>query len=209
MRVYFGSQDGAIVHYWSGKYPNLVGQCFSPPQFKPRAWIPYFLDNGAYKYWANNQPFNEQLFWEHLTNAKWSRIKPDFVVMPDCVGDHDRTLELWHNFAPRVRYLFDFKLAFVAQDGCTPDLVPDCDFVFMGGTDDFKKPLLKDFADRFQNLHVGRVNNLDFVYRCFELGITSVDGTGWFRSNHGKPIYPELESYFEFVVGRGAEQLKL
>ena len=202
MRVYLGSQSGAIVHYWAGKYPDLVGQCFSPPQFAPKDWLPYFLDNGAYKYYANNQPFYEQAFFKHLSQVKLGVKKPEFVVIPDAVGDHKKTLEMWNYFYPKAIALnSSLKYAFVVQDGYTPDDVPsEANFIFIGGTDAFKKPVLKAFSQAFPNcVHVGRVNNLDFVFRCHELGISSVDGTGWFRSNHGKPIYKQLEIYFEYV----------
>jgi len=205
MRVYLGSHDGAIVHYWAGKYPDCVGQCFSPPQFKPRAWIPYFLDNGAYKYFANNKPFDEVAFFTHLRAAKLATKKPVFIVIPDSVGSHSLTSEMWDYFYPKcLEISADFKYAFVAQDGCKPSSVPkEADWVFIGGTDTFKKPFIKSFASAFLGrCHVGRVNNIDFVFRCHDLGVTSVDGTGWFRSNHGKPIYSRLEQYFDHYYGQ-------
>lgn len=202
MRIYLGSQSGAIIHYWAGKYPDLVGQCFSPPQFAPKDWLPYFLDNGAYKYYANQQPFDKQAFFKHLSCVKLGIKKPIFVVVPDAIGSHAKTLEMWNHFYPLAKLQNpNLNYAFVAQDGCNPEDVPiEADFVFIGGTDSFKKPVLKDFAEVYPNkVHVGRVNNLDFVFRCHELGIASVDGTGWFRSNHGKPIYKQLEIYFDYV----------
>ncbi len=204
MRIYLGSQNGAIVHYWAGKYPDLVGQCFSPPQFYPKPWMPYFLDNGAYKYYANKQLFNEDAFFDHLSKVKLGVNPPEFVVIPDSVGDHIRTLEMWRYFYPKaIDAKPKLKYAFVVQDGCTPNDVPSsADLVFIGGTDKFKKPVLKEFADAFRGrIHVGRVNNLDFVFTCYEMGITSVDGTGWFRSNHGNPTYTQLEKYFEYRTG--------
>lgn len=212
MRIYLGSQDGGIVHYWAGKYPSLIGQCFSPPQFNPRIWMPYFLDNGAYKYFANNQDFDEEAFFCHLDKVKLGIKPPEFVVIPDSVGNHDRTLEMWHHFYPKAIAMKPaLKYAFVVQDGCEVEDVPDeANFVFVGGTDSFKKPRLQDFAEAYSDrVHVGRVNNLDFVFRCHELGISSIDGTGWFRSNHGKPIFMQLEQYFEYCQGRGTIQYSL
>jgi len=212
MRIYLASADGAIVHYWAGKYEGLVGQCFSPPQFKPRLWIPYFIDNGAYKYFSQNKPFDEAAFFEHLGKVKLGIKPPEFVVIPDSVGNHDRTLEMWDYFYPRAKSLKpNLKYAFVVQDGCKVSTVPkEADWVFIGGTDNFKKPCLVNFAKAFSDrIHVGRVNNLDFVFRCHEIGVTSVDGSGWFRNNHGKPIYMQLEQYFEYANGRCDRQLNL
>ena len=212
MRIYIASADGAIVHYWAGKYEGLVGQCFSPPQFKPREWIPYFIDNGAYKYFAKNEAFNEAAFFDHIEKVKLGIKPPEFVVIPDSVGNHDKTLEMWNYFYPKVLKIKpNLKYAFVAQDGCTPSKVPkEADWIFVGGTDNFKKPALKLFANIFcDRIHVGRVNNLDFVFRCYEMGVTSIDGSGWFRSNHGKPIYMQLEKYFEYITNPKYQQLNL
>jgi hypothetical protein len=171
--------------------------------------MPYFLDNGAYKYFAKKQPFNEDAFFQHLMKVALGIKTPEFVVIPDVVGNHEQTLEMWHYFYPKAIALKPkLKYAFVVQDGCqTKDVPIETDFVFIGGTDAFKKPALSDYSQAFPNkVHVGRVNNLDFVFRCHELGITSVDGTGWFRSNHGKPTYMQLEIYFEYCQGRGSIQ---
>ena len=108
------------------------------------------------------------------------------------VGDKSRTLEAWEKYSTRVR-AYGWPVAFVAQDGMIPADVPPCSVVFLGGTYKWKWRNAEQFAS-FPRLHIGRVNTLGKLRRCEELGVESVDGTGWFRRPEKE--FAELEEFF-------------
>jgi hypothetical protein len=88
------------------------------------------------------------------------------------------------------------NLAFAVQDGMTPDDVPDgARIVFVGGSDAFKWRTVETWAAHFPRVHVGRVNNIDRVWQCDDLGIESVDGTGWFKDPTREDKLPALECW--------------
>jgi hypothetical protein len=86
-------------------------------------------------------------------------------VVPDVVADHDATLHRFAAYRPLV-VAARFPVAFVAQDGCTPDSAPwdlmDC--LFIGGSTEWKmSPRAFAVADEARQrgkwVHVGRVNS--------------------------------------------------
>ena len=175
------------------KYPDRIAQLFSPDGWsKPRHQ--YALDNGCFK------RFDKQRYFRMLDSAlKYE--KPMFCTIPDVVGCHERTLALW-NYYHKVISQYGYPLAFVAQDGCYLDSVPEeADWIFVGGLDPWKKDNIHNFiGDR--PVHVGRVNSLWMLEYCESLGVASVDGTGWMRARDKK--YYDFIRWFE-----GDEQMKL
>ena len=168
------------------KYPDLVAHLMSPDGWR-NPIHKYALDNGAFK------QFNEEKYFAMLNMARKCE-RPMFVVVPDVVGCHDRTLALWNYYYERIdRY--GYPMAFVAQDGCTPKTVPvEADWIFVGGLDPWKKDnIYKFIGDR--PVHVGRVNSLWFLEYCESLGVASVDGTGWMRARDKK--YYDFINWFE------------
>ena len=107
-----------------------------------------------------------------------------FVAVPDVVGDHDATLDSFHVWRP---VLGDYNLptAFVAQDGCEPDLVPwdDIDVLFIGGTTEFKmgetaRHVALEAKDaRNKWVHMGRVNSQQRIRYASAIGCDSIDGS--------------------------------
>lgn len=103
-----------------------------------------------------------------------------FVLVPDKVGSHAETLELWMEHRGEVSSR-GFPLGFVAQDGCDY-IPPDADALFIGGTDDFKlgptvDPLIAEAKRRGMWVHMGRVNSRKRIRYAKALGCDSVDGT--------------------------------
>jgi len=164
-----------------------------------RWWNPehqYALDNGAFK------KFEEKLFFDVLEKTKRCH-PPLFIVCPDVVGCHDRTFALWYYYYPKLKR-YGYPIAFVAQDGCEPELVPDAaDWIFVGGSPETAWKSInihKYIGDR--PVHVGRVNSIGFVEYCESIGVASIDGTGWFRARDKK--FYDLMEWFE-----GNKQLQL
>ena len=198
------------MHFWAGKgYP--VGWLFTPEKGsvrEPASWIPYACDNGRFAVWDKNATWHESHFLNMLDAYCAHPIKPRWVVVPDAVGNRDETLRQWEIWAPQITKGYDLPLAFAAQDGMSPKDVPSsAEMVFMGGTFEWKWRNLPEWAECFPRLHVGRVNTLRHLLRCKQLGVESVDGTGWFRSPHRVDA---LHRYFRIQAGEESlpEQLE-
>ena len=107
-----------------------------------------------------------------------------FVVCPDVVGCHYRTMVLWNHYYRWIKE-YGHPVAFVAQDGCEPELVPEeADWIFIGGKDPWKVNNICNFTGLGKPVHVGRVNMVARLELCERLGVTSVDGTGWVQFNN-------------------------
>lgn len=182
------NNTGKIVKDLYRKYPDRMAlllnpHCIRPHQFTYR----YAIDNAAF-----NQ-FDEKQYFKML-DASTKYEKPLFIVCPDVVGCHDRTLALWHYYRPRLKE-YGYPIAFVAQNGCEPGLIPDADYVFIGGKDPWKIENIHRYVGLGKPVHVGRVNSIGRLKYCESLGVDSIDGTGWMRARD-KKFYDFIE-YFE------------
>ena len=143
------------------------------------------LEDGFY--WAadNNSfsgKFNERLFFNWLEFRKQYISKCLFVCVPDVVGDAKKTIDLYQQYAPRVREL-GYKTAFIGQDGLENyGLRDDFDAFFIGGSTKWKlskaaRELAQEAKLRGKWLHMGRVNSLARIHYAESIGCDSVDGT--------------------------------
>lgn len=180
MRVMPANNTGAFR--LEAKHPGRLGMLFSPGgQFDPRH-LPYALDNGAYRAYRRGERWSSMAFLRLLAWAKQLPTAPLWVAVPDVVGDAGATLREWEIWRPALA-AFGWPLAFVAQDGMTPDDVPaEAAIVFLGGTTRWKWANVHRWAEACRRLHVGRVNGRR-LYQCDALGVESIDGTGWFRGD--------------------------
>lgn len=180
----------AIVHYWAGRYPGLVGHLYSPDGWRgPFPWLPYGLDNGAFPAYTKGVPWNADAFRALVSRAAAVEQSPLWVVVPDVVGDARETLRMWDEWAPRLRH-YGWPLALALQDGMTPADAQAAgpDVLFLGGTTRWKRQQLgrlDGWRSASERIHVGRINTARWLWRCVEAGVESVDGTGWFR---GDPV---------------------
>lgn len=207
MIVMPANNSSGIVHFLAGKYPGKLGWMFSPGSFKePRAWLPYAIDNGAFSAWESKRQWKEEPFFDLLDRCQLSRFKPDWVAIPDAVGDREQTLWLWNQYARRVA-MYRWRLAFVVQDGMTPNDVPElADVVFVGGTTKWKWRNVALFCATFPRVHVGRVNWVDKLEYCERVGAESCDGTGFFR---GGPDSVQARQLADFVAGIRRNRIQL
>ncbi len=195
MMVMVANNSSGFVHYLAGTYPQKIGWLLSPVGWRePRRWMPYAIDNGKFTSWETGREWKEQSFFDLLDRCQFSKYKPDWVAVPDEVGDRDKTLSLWDQYERRVKQ-YGWRTAFVVQDGMTPNDIPDCDVVFIGGTTKWKWRNAALFAATFPRVHVGRVNWHDKLEYCERLGIESCDGTGFFRGGEGSQQAIQLEDF--------------
>jgi hypothetical protein len=193
------NNTGKVVKDLFKKHPERIAlllnpHCIRPGQFQYR----YAIDNAAFN------RFDELAYFKMLDRSTQFQ-PPMFVVCPDVVGCHDRTFALWLYYSPILRERYGYKLAFVAQDGCEPDLIPDdVDWIFVGGKDPWKMDNIHRFVGLGKPVHVGRVNSKSRLKYCEDLGVDSVDGTGWMRARDKK--FYDLLDWFS---GKEEEQLCL
>lgn len=185
--VMVSNQTGYEVGLLAGRYPGALGHLYSPGGERgPFEGLPYALDNGAYVLAGKNLDFDFDAWMRLLHWAKRAPIQPLWAAVPDKVYHRDETIEWWHQHHRTVRAM-GFRPAFVAQNGMTHEDVPadDC-MVFLGGSDEFKDAAIKAWPPRLPGrIHVGRVNWEERLWRCYDAGAVSVDGTGWYRRESG------------------------
>jgi hypothetical protein len=182
--VMIANQSGREARELAVMYPGAIGHLYSPGgQRGPFPCFPYALDNGAFAAFKNATQLDTGSWMRLLDWAASKAQRPLWALVPDCVGDRGRTLELWDEWKGAVTSR-EIPAAFAAQDGMTPRDVPiEASVVFIGGTLAWKWSALRSFSDAGLRLHVGRVNTLGGLDACLACGVESVDGTGWFRGN--------------------------
>jgi len=163
------------------QHPNLgVLLCAKNWNVAPERGTVWAADNSAFA------GFDEAMFIQMLEKIR-GRDDCRFVTAPDVVGDHAETLRLWERWHRRIRD-YGLRPAFVAQDGCLPDMVPwaEAAGVFIGGTTRYK---LGEAAAAIvgqgnqMNLwtHIGRVGTARRIIYAAALGARSIDSSQFSR----------------------------
>lgn len=193
----------------AGRYPGRIGWLLSPGGFRrPRPWLPYALDNGAFPAYASGKPWDASRFMAMVRTVATSAIAPPrWLLVPDVVADREATLARWHEWAPQLRP-FGWPLAIAVQDGMTPGDVPaDADVIFVGGSTRWKWRTVLTWCAAFPRVHVGRVNGYRGLWACYDAGAESCDGTGWFRGDAQQ--LAGLERHLEESTKHGRPQKRL
>ena len=190
----------ANVHYWAGKGYE-IGWLLSPRDHAPQEvfpWIPYAIDNSRFAVWSKGAIWNENHFLEYCEFYADQEHKPKWIACPHVVANKKETIKEWFAWVDKLK-AFDLPLAFVVQDEMKPEDVPnEADVVFVGGTFTWKWENLRIWTESFKNIHVGRVNTLRHAITCWKLGVTSADGTGWFRH---PSKWAAMEKFFQIQCG--------
>lgn len=178
------THSSALFHYLSGRYPGRLGWLIDPGthcKSKLHPWVPFALDNGAFRAWVRKQPWDAEAWWELLKRVKESGLTPLWVLIPDVVANRETTLHNWGYYTPLLESN-GWPIAFAVQDGMQAKDVPaNASVVFVGGSTEWKWSTVEMWATSFKRVHVGRVNSLKRLRYCESLGVESCDGTGWFR----------------------------
>lgn len=145
------------------------------------AGIPWAADNDAFQGWT---PERERRY-RTMLDTIYGLPGCLFVTAPDVVGDHDATLELWHEWRGDLCAAW-LPQAFVLQDGATSETVPwqGLDAVFVGGSTEFKlgveaERLVREARSRGKHVHMGRVNGRRRFAYARAIGCHSVDGSSY------------------------------
>lgn len=110
-----------------------------------------------------------------------------WVTAPDVVANSEATLTRFKMWQPVLNY-FGYKIAFVGQDGLTPENTPwdSFDCFFVGGSTNWKLGhaawlLVQEAKDRGKWVHLGRCNSRERLSYAISIGCDSVDGTTFSR----------------------------
>jgi hypothetical protein len=141
---------------------------------------PYIIDNGAFAAFKNDEAWDRDAFEEMLAWAHDHQRDPDFVVIPDVVGDADATFDRSEAWATRI----DFTTYLAVQDGMgferATDFARDIGAagLFVGGSKDWKRSTahlwVQHAHDSNLKCHIARPWDLK---AADELGADSVDTT--------------------------------
>jgi hypothetical protein len=210
MIVMTAANGNSLQHFLAGKYPSSLGWMMSPDSrfFEPRPWLPYAIDNGKFGVWKSGKLWDEQPFFDILDRCQFSKFKPLWVLVPDEVGNREKTLSLWQQYERRIRQ-YGYLCAFAVQDGMSTSDVPEtADVIFIGGTTNWKWRNVALFCAAFPRVHVGRVNWWDKLEFCESVGVESCDGSGFFREG---PDGERAQQLIDFISGhrRNREQPRL
>lgn len=188
-----------FVHYWAGKNPGCIGAIHSPSNRRSfYRWLPAAIDNDRFNVWSRGLKWSENAYIEHIEIARLSCAPILWLLVPDVVGDAIATLAEWDYWEPRLRK-YNIRLAFAAQDGIEASQIPQsADVIFVGGSDQWKYTRIRDFVALGKPVHVGRVNG-DRIWRLHDLGVTSCDGSGWFRGDQQQ--LAKLDRFLKFQAG--------
>lgn len=188
-------QTNALWHYAAGRYPGKVGVLLGPSHYSKtliRPWIPYALDNDAF---IHRRDWSFEAWAGMIRKVRTRPIPPIWALIPDVVGDPAATRRNWDRYKGEAEGL---TRAYAVQPGATPRDVPkDADVVFVGGGTSWRFRTAADWARHFPRVHVGAVNNIGLVWALDDLGIESVDGTGWFRDPSRADKLPALQDWIE------------
>jgi hypothetical protein len=203
----FCGQSNPLWHWAAGKYPGKVGMLLGPSYFGKqviRDWMPYVLDNDAF---TRRHDWSEDDWFDMLWKIPSQPIQPEWVIVPDVVGDPLATRKNWDRYAPKANG-YAKAMAYVVQPGSKPEDVPEnADIVFVGGGTPWRFQTIEMWANEFPRVHLGAVNQIEMVWRCDALGVESVDGTGWFRDPSRMDKLPALRKWIE--GDRGTVQYEL
>lgn len=190
----------------------------TPEQGNKRPYgVLWCADNGCFSQSraAKGEEWDEEGWWAFLVKHARDAATCAFATAPDvlnwcrdeegklyCVGDAEATIERGRKWFGKIRKL-GYKVALVAQDGLTPEMVPweEIDVIFIGGSDDYKvgtappprkralkangEPLgqpgcleiIREAKRRGKWVHLGRVNSHCRYRFAHMVGADSADGT--------------------------------
>lgn len=173
------------------------GHCWSPQKQTPHD-NPWFLDNGVYSAWDNDRDWYPEPWAEALMNCREKMPRdPDFVVLPDALGDAEKTLARSRRLADNV--FPDWTRAFAVQDGMSVTFALDaadeldCGYLFIGGTAEWKRRTAEDFIGPAHNaglrVHIARPSLPGGIMWARDIGADSIDTTSIVRT----PAWHHLE----------------
>ena len=108
MRIYLANHSGAEFHYLNGKYDRM-GWLLGPVSFKTtklRPFVKIAFDNDAFGAWQNKDEWDEKAWLEMIEGIRRQKLQPEWILVPDVVGDKDATLRKFLAYRYHLNGLF-------------------------------------------------------------------------------------------------------
>lgn len=162
-------------------HPDLVCGQLCTPLTNYKNWNQTFaIDNGAYS------GLDRNAFFRCLKKHEPHKENCLFVAVPDIVGNHRRTDDLYYFMTQDERmHPWNEQWCYVAQDGIEDSRIDwyAIKRLFIGGTDKFKDSsaahdVVKCAKAMGIFVHVGRINSVKRFRQYDELGADTCDGSG-------------------------------
>ena len=159
----------------------------------------WMMDNNAF---GNNFNFDN---WINMID-KFSVYRQTClgIPAPDVVGNCNQTIKLFWEHKSIIKD-YGLTVAFVTQDGLTPQLTPWAEFdtLFIGGSDSHKLGaeaglLISAARENGKHVHIGRVNSQRRLEEKFWMA-DSVDGTMLIKAKRIRSDYKDKRSYLTEV----------
>ena len=162
-------------------HPSLIHGQLCTPLTNYNNWQkPFAIDNGAFS------GLDRDKFFRCLKKHESFKDNCLFMAVPDVVGNHRRTAELYFHITQESEmHPWTKQWAFVAQDGIEDARIDwyAINYLFIGGTNRFKDSsaaydVVKTAKALNVPVHVGRVNTPSRYLKYSELGADTCDGSG-------------------------------
>jgi hypothetical protein len=158
-----------------------IGECTCRGELPPRRF-PWFFDNGAFRDWTAEKPFNEPAFIRDLERLR-EMPAMDFLVAPDVVAGGMQSLDTSISWLQRIEANTASPIFIAVQDGMTPEGIADrldgFAGIFVGGTLPWKLRtghLWCDMAHKRGLIcHIGRVGTAKRVHWARRAKADSID----------------------------------
>lgn len=112
--------NNSNAHKLESLYPNRIGMLIGPGGWRNPKKLPFAIDNGRFASWSKGKKWNEKQYLLFLDKAVSHR--PIWAVVPDAVGDAEKTFEMWMQWKFQISHR-GIVCALAVQDGMTPDAV--------------------------------------------------------------------------------------
>lgn len=184
--IYHGGCGTPYIEHANETAPEFRhGHCWTPQKQTPNG-NPWILDNGVYSAWTNGVDWDADAWLQTLTACREKMpTDPDFVILPDAVGDSATTYRQSREYADVIPAGWPRALA--VQDGMNPNKAVsvarelDCDYLFVGGTIPWKRRHAEDFiaatTDIAVDVHIARPSLPGGVLWAQSIGAVSCDTT--------------------------------
>lgn len=179
------TNTGADIRAVAQDFPQHLAHLIGPEDGGWRTpFLPYALDNGAYRAWETGERWKQREYLGLCEKAVKHATPPLWLLVPDVVADRDQTLWSWEAWHRDLARWYGWPLGFAVQDGMTTADVPqEAAIIFVGGSRGWKRRTFRQWAKEFPRVHVGKINTYGWLWACAESGVESLDGTGWYYRN--------------------------
>lgn len=207
MKIYFACPTGQRRNNLVATYGTKFGACLTRDTFNnvTANMMPWFLDNGAFSDHLRNQVFNSQKFYDRLMEVELKArqgalLQPDFVVVPDIVGEGLKSLKRSVDWMKFLEENFPHNKYYLAvQDGMNFKHIENLiklrlfDGLFVGGTKPWKYKYGEELATLSHKyglpIHCGGIGTRKNILWAKMAGFNSVDsGVAMIHPGHLKDV---------------------